>query len=236
MNTICKRSLVLFLALIMALGMLPAVFTASAATAPKEGMKFSTEAYYELEDKLSLPGSFTMETTLWIPCDDKDTNRPGIVLGNYSDDESQGGSKNTYGLEMYTFGNVRLYNQAGAGVVFEKVDIREYTGTTSSPKFVDIAVTVDTDAHTATLYVNGVAMETIANSKIKAGVYNAAEKTLCVGGDRRIGNTRAFTGAIKDITVYGDIRTAEEIAAASAEGYALLAETTARFFKTNGII
>ena len=195
MKTICKRSLVLFLVLIMALGMLPSVFTASAATAPKEGMTFSSEAFYQLTNKLNVPNSITFETTLWIPCDAKDTDRNGVVIGNYSDDLAYGGSANTYGLEMYTNGNVRLYTQAYS-YVFTEVDIRDYVGTSSAPKFVDIAVTADTAAHTATLYVNGVAMQTITNSRIKPALFNSAELSLCLGTDRRIGNNKYFNGKL----------------------------------------
>ena len=221
MRKLSLRTLVLLMAVLMIVTSVSVfTLTASAATAPAEGMTFVQDSYYEMTKVSGVKDAMTIEASIWIAHNASD-GRHGTVIGNYSDDSAFGGSKNTYGLEIYNNGAVRFFTQNNGNFVFNTVDVRDYTGTDKAPKYVDIAVTADTVSHTVSLYINGELKETQKDTKLSTGYFGNSTYSLCVGGDRRAGNGQYFKGQIKDVKVYADIRTAEEIAAASAEGYVL---------------
>ena len=135
----------------------------------------------------------TFEAVVNMPKDIDD--RGGVIVGNYA-----AARKNSISFEIYSQGRVRLYHKAGAKVescVFD-TDIR-------SDKMEHIAITVN--EREVTLYVNGEAVET----KTMKYLMPDAKDALKIGGDNRIGNTQYFKGTIGSITIFGDVRSAEEI-------------------------
>lgn len=135
----------------------------------------------------------TIEATIRLP--KKTTGRGGIIVGNYAADTNA-----QVNLEIYTGGRVRLFF-VNAG---KKTDCLFDTDVRSdSPKH--IAVTVS-DV-TATLYVDGLAVET----KVLNGTYPNATDRFKVGGDNRADGIPFFKGTIYSINMFGDVRTAAEI-------------------------
>lgn len=141
----------------------------------------------------------TFETTLFLPKSVAD--RGGSILGNYKQDT------HSMTFEIFSGGQPRVFlcssdSTAIMDLTFGQVDIR--TGT-----WVNLAITLDFVEGIATCYVNGVAAQqlSIPGSIIASNVYSTE---LYLGRDTRA--DRYFKGALKDLTLYSDIRTADEIA------------------------
>lgn len=143
-----------------------------------------------------LPSTFEA----WLQLDAAVTGRGGVIIGNY------GGEKQCASFEIYENGQPRLYFVQQNGMVrsyiFEGIDIR-------GEEFVHLAIVRDAKAKTLTCYVNG---EPISSLKDKLTTF-VPSYPYQLGGDMRLGNTAYFKGALKSVTLYGDARTAEEIAA-----------------------
>lgn len=62
-------------------------------------------------------------------------------------------------------------------------------------------------------YING-ALSSVSPTKITLGSADefVNDRNLCLGGDQRTLNTNAFRGTLGNVAIYGDVRTAEEIA------------------------
>ena len=124
------------------------------------------------------------------------SNRAGVVVGSYD-----GGNGNAINLEIYTDGNPRLYYKVG-GVGYSCVfntDIRSKTLT-------HIALTID--GLNAKLYVNGALAEEITLSVAVPEVV----ASFNIGNDTRPTSGQYFKGTIYGVTIFDDVRTADEIA------------------------
>ena len=231
MKRVAKRALAMLLAVMMLASMVPiTVTTASAAEiagVPNEGMTFDSDVLYQMPEIIRPAGSITLEAEVWISPDTTDNTRPGVILGNYSE---AAGTSGDYGLELHRNGFVRLYvrnadcmfdaSTALSGVSADELDIRNYVGTANDPKFVKITVVADTTAHKAILYINGKAVAEKKQNNLVDGVFAKSLTPHSVGGDIRSGNTCYFTGVVKNLGVYSDIRTEAEIKAyANATSY-----------------
>ena len=222
------KSLICILAgLALAVSLISVLAVVSFAAEPNVGMDFDDKSYfYEMTNVVKPQGSITIEAEVWIAYNTKDNTRSGVILGNYSDDyDRYGDNKGSYGLELYNNGNVRFYTRNSGNYVFTGYDIRKDMGTADAPKFAKIAVVADTVNNRVTLYVNGEQKATMTDSRIKAGAFSAFSNSLCLGGDRRIGNGQNFKGEIKNVTMYSDVRTAAEIKA-SADAATYSVDTT----------
>lgn len=138
----------------------------------------------------------TFEATIQVP--KSMVGRAGVIVGNY--DGSMG---NLINLEIYYNGRVRLFYQLSGGQKASYLfgqDIR-------SDEAVHIAVTVGEQE--ATLYINGMATETVALTM----PYPAATKDFMIGGDHRLANEQYFKGKIYGVSLFADERTADEIQA-----------------------
>ena len=95
-------------------------------------------------------------------------------------------------------------------------DIRKYTGTTAAPEYVKVTITADTVTGNASLYYNGEHIMTIEGSSALKGrnlTPSSKHPYHVIGGDYRDNNSGYFSGRIKNMAMYSDIRTAEEIKA-----------------------
>ncbi len=158
------------------------------------GITFSEDTSRSVDNLASTPR--TIEATVQL--NKSYTERGGVIVGNYD-----GLFHGLMNLEIYYDGLVRLYYSTDEGVrqdcVFDS-DIR-------SNKAVHIAVTID--GLTATLYLDGEAVET-KELTVEPGTATDGYK---VGGDNRTGNTQYFKGTICNVALFGDVRTPEEIRA-----------------------
>ena len=186
-----------------------------------------------MEDRLSkVPLSF--EATVKLP--EALDGRGGVIIGSWMD-------AGYYDYDLgYVNGAPRLYwhqerrNQPNGGVqsvVFSGVDLRQ-------GEWIHLAVTFDPEKDTVSCYINGVLVSTVEDCEFEPVV---PAQALKIGGDYRgTGgqvydegyNDQYFRGEIANISVWSDVRTAEQIqadvqalqadaAAVPAEGETLLA-------------
>ncbi len=208
--------------------------------AEMDGVAFDgPEDQLAMEERLSeVPLSF--EATIRLPKNLE--GRGGVVIGNFMDAGYYDYDLGYVSLEVYKNGAPRLYwkqdrrNQPGGGVqsvVFSGVDLRQ-------GEWIHLAVTFDPEADSVSCYINGVLVSTVENCAFTPVV---PAQALKIGGDYRgTGgqvydegyNDQYFKGEIANVSVWSDMRTAEQIqadvqalqndaAAVPAEGKTLLA-------------
>ena len=163
----------------------------------KGGMSFTAEIY-KLVKKIEQPIN-TVEATVYFPKSYIASQRGGVIIGNY------GNSSANVNFEIYSNGSPRLYITDKAGTVynfvFDKVNV--YNG-----EWTHIAI-VRENSSTVKCYVNGSLAQTISKS-------SPAPTTTdfhILGGDLRSGNEQYFKGRIRNVAIYSDARTADEIKA-----------------------
>lgn len=122
--------------------------------------------------------------------------RAGVIVGSYT-----GSTQNPVNLEVYNGGKLRIYYKSGGSTISHNfnVDVRS-----DSP--VHVAVTID--GTTAYAYLNGVLADTATLSKAMPA--NATD--FVIGGDHRADNAQYFRGTVYGVSLFADVRTAEEIA------------------------
>ncbi len=155
------------------------------------GAKFDKNSKFTVGNLSATP--YTIEATIQVP--ETISGRAGVIVGNYN-----GGSGKQLNLEIVENGKVKLFFNTGSkkvGCIFSK-DIR-------SGEAVNIAVTIN--GNKATLYVNGVAVQT----KTLSATYSGITKNFVIGGDNRKGNGRYFKGTIYSVNLFSDVRSAQEI-------------------------
>ena len=123
------------------------------------------------------------------------SERAGVLVGNYDNTTAE-----QINVEIYTNGKPRLYYKTNyrAYTYLFTTDVRSDTGT-------HLAITID--GLTATLYLNGVAKETVT---LGAEFANACSNYK-VGSDNRTNNPPYFKGTINSVAIFDDARTPEEI-------------------------
>lgn len=164
------------------------------ATRIVSGRTFTEDSAVAVEQPLTTTPK-TIEA--WFNLPKSILSRGGIIFGNY--DKT---SQNPINLEVYYNGQVRLfYINDGVKVdqVF-KTDVRSADRT-------HIVVTID--GVLATLYVDGVAKEA---AWLAAEMPQDSLTDYKIGGDNRANYKEPFRGALYGVSVYGDLRTVDEIA------------------------
>ncbi len=138
----------------------------------------------------------TYEAVINVPEDIE--GRAGVIVGNYKLNRTK-----VLSFEVFDGGRVRLYGKTG--VKNQSIDCTFDTDIRSN-KPVHIAITVD--GLNATLYINGEETET----KTLQYALSDDASDLKIGGDNRSGNIQYFKGTIYSVALFGDVRSAEEIA------------------------
>ena len=196
----------------------------SAAVAPADGVSFSKGALTTMDSNITVSDNMTIETEFWMS-HSKSTYKPTsqvTLLSNFGDNGVNAG-KAAYRVDITQSGNIQFWTRSYGQYLFDKELICSYMyDEDGNSAFVKLAITLDVDDYTEngttyygklTLYINGEAKQTLGATKsgIKPGVFSTLEP-LCIGGDYRIGtkesdvNTRAFTGKMKNISIYSDLR------------------------------
>lgn len=200
-----KKSISLVLAVIMVISMIPfSLFTAAADGA---GMTFNVNDIYSSAKFLEAAPN-TFEFTVKLP--KGYSERPGVIFSNYE------GPEKTYDraicLQLQANGTVQLYYEtkgnSNVKYVFKKLDI--CTG-----DWVHIAVVRDEAAGKVRCYLNGTLAEEITTTVAPYGYLTSKDalKPMCIGGDYRSNNRYYFRCELKELVVYSDVRTADEIKA-----------------------
>ena len=159
------------------------------------GMKPSTEELFKLDNALATDAR-TYEMSFVLPTSTPDALRGGVLFSNYD-----GGAGDQISIEIYTNGQARFWYKKGgvSSYALFAADVR-------SDSLTHLAFTVD--GSDISLYINGVYSETITMQLALPSVTD----NFCIGGDYRYENAQYFKGTIYSVNVFGDVRTAEEIA------------------------
>lgn len=158
---------------------------------PTKGSIFTKDNAKAIPKYINTPHTF--DAVIKLPLDIE--GRGGVIAGNYSR-----GEKNVASFEVYENGKARLYYSNKSVVescVFD-TDVR-------SDKPVRVTVTVEET--TATLYINGEAVET----KTLTVPYPQTIEDLKIGGDNRSGNGQYFKGTIYATAIYEEVLRNEDI-------------------------
>ncbi|MBQ8254522.1 MAG: metallophosphoesterase, partial [Clostridia bacterium] len=164
------------------------------------GIAFGSTNRYETSKNLptvpqTLSATFTLSSTY------AKTSRAGAIIGDYLNHSTSG-----YVLEIYTNGNPRLYwrtNGVEVNLVFTKVNV--ITG-----EELNLTIVRDIANKTAYCYVDGVLKETKTWTN---DIVELRERPSAIGSDKRLENRQMFKGALKNVTLYSDVRTADEVKA-----------------------
>lgn len=178
---------------LVALTMLVPLSGVTVAVADTEGRTFISGEVLQLPKAIdSIPQTYEA----WIKLPVSQTDRGGAILSNYCNNDFP-----SLSFEVYSNGQPRIYfrNGTSTGTYIFNTDIR------SDTNYVHLAITWSED--TLTCYVNGQLKESI--SAIRPNY--EMENPLCLGGDLRVGNPQYFKGAIKQVALFNDVRTAQEI-------------------------
>ena len=162
----------------------------------KGGMAFTADPY-KLVKSISTPIN-TFEATVYFPKNFVSTERGGVIIGNYNS------NVDCVNFEIYSDGSPRVYiHKSGTtyNFVFDKANV--CTG-----EWVHIAVVRETSSKMS-CYINGELVQSITKSA--PDVKDTDVHIL--GGDQRSGNEQYFKGRIKNVALYDDARTVDEIKA-----------------------
>ena len=227
MNTLKKNKKTL-LCLALVICTIASVFAvvsmpAGAAESADSKLMFAVDKYYAMDKAIASDNGFTFEAEVSIPYEYK-AKRSGVIIGNYDDHAASDratGTKQSKALSIElvyetSMMKVRVYTRHAGNIKFNynlNNDLFEADGTT--PKYAKIAVSVDPslDADHYVLYVNGEQKATASRveTTLVSGCFSDLEN-MWIGADPRKDNAQYFKGSIKNLAVYDDIRTADEVA------------------------
>ena len=202
-----QKSIALFLAVLMVLSV--SVLSAAAAE-DKAGMTFTAEQLFSLSKSTEKP-PMTFEAVIRLPKGHE--GRAGMILSSYSIGAAQA-SIDGISLEINNK-NLELYYEAPGGS-FVRHKFPDITvSSLATGEWVHIAVVKDENAGKVHAYINGKFVQT-SETATQPYAYVLLKKTpkpFCVGGDYRQNNTQYFVGEIREVALFSDIRTADEIRA-----------------------
>ena len=171
---------------------------------------------FDGEDDLALAKDFeaqpkTYEAMVYAP---SNVTRTGTIFGNFYSESSA-----CLNFEIHSNGYPALYivdsNGNKMNTKFEKVDAR-------TDDWVHLVITheVTADGATFNCYINGVLADTITSDLSFEQDMAAVQFThpLSLGRDSRDGNAQYFKGRIKNVALYSDVLTADEIKASYESG------------------
>lgn len=167
-----------------------------------DGLTFTSSTYAIVEKNIKNQIPLTFEATILVPEDV--TGRAGIIFGNYCSYEYK-----YLSFEIYENGQPRIAfnntNERDArSFVFNNVKVN--TG-----KAVHLAITVDSQNGAIRCYVDGELKQTVYTTLTAYDSEVFDDYLFLVGNDLRSGSEQYFKGTIGNLTLYSDVRSAEEI-------------------------
>ncbi len=179
---------------------------------PKVGKTFTADDAYQMSKPLPYAPK-TFEATIYMPDMELNGNfRGGDIVSTYNS------SGNQISFEINEYGNPKIYytgsDGADHGFTCTSVDVRTYND------WVHVTIVLDdtnADAPVLRYYINGKLVLSQATQGNRTVVpYNETllselSRAMYIGTDTRKSEKVCFKGYIKDITLYGDVRTAAEV-------------------------
>ena len=168
-----------------------------------DGLTFDAlTQYWTTEDGFSKT-PYTYSAWVYLPKTHSD--RGGVIIGNFQTDSSP-----CVSIEVHAGGVPRFYHIDFSGTVtdmkFTEADVRG--------GWTHVAFTVS-DNDVVTCYVNGEAVGERAFGEFETF---ATEINVAVGGDLRSGNAQYFKGRIREVALFENVLTADEVAALYKDG------------------
>lgn len=171
--------------------------------AAEEGyMTFEPYGIYKTEAPLdAIPATYEM----WVNVPAGRTYDSGIVIGN------------SHGSHQHSF-QIHIYENSAPMIKFinkvpnTKGSSKTYTfsnSTVGTGEWTHVAIVADAANKTIACYING----ELTESKAFTFVPQLSPEPLVLGGDNACGNEDYFKGQLRSVTLYSDVRTAEEIKA-----------------------
>ncbi len=168
----------------------------SAEDPDPKGIYFTADGLLKTKEPIK---KMPMTYEAWLKLPKGYNDRGGIIIGNYE------GSKACINFEVNTRGNPRIYYMSKNGAVSEQV----FAADVRTGDWAHLAIVNDFNNGKAYCYINGELVQTVEKT-LKGDV---PDVVYCVGGDLRSGNVQYFKGKISSVTLFSDVRTAEEIKA-----------------------
>lgn len=171
---------------------------------PQEGKSFTLGSLDAITKPLPNPPK-TVEATVYLPR--TVTGRGGVIIGNLTDTSND--ERANFNFEIYNNGQPRLYYNRASSVVFSDIDVRQYGD------WVNVALVFDdsnADLNVVKCYINGSLAGTVETATDLGAAIN--DTLYCIGADYRTSNTpenARFKGYVKDVALYADVRTDDEI-------------------------
>ncbi len=181
----------------------------SGGTDEVTGKKFAMDSYHTCKDTETMP--VTLEAWVYIP-DSLKGEAVGTLYGNYWAASKYGNA----------FINWAIAKDATPRLVWsssldgEMYDVYFNESRLPTDAWSHLSLVYDGDTGVISCYVNGVLTET--KYYYPAIDPDVLELPMILGGDNRTMNASYFKGEIGDITVYSDVRDADEISADYAKG------------------
>ena len=179
------------------------------AMAAEEGMTFTADTTYPLSKDLE-KAPLTFEAVVRIPTGY--TARAGLILSSYD-----ANGKDAITLQINSGKVLELYYElntdAFKSVRHKFTDIPVTSLATG--EWVHITVVKDEAAGKAHAYINGEFVQTADAATEPYGYFAEGVERLpiCIGGDHRKDNAQYWKAEIREIALFSDIRTADEIKA-----------------------
>ena len=177
------------------------------ADSADEGMTFDSNGIYRMVSTISaLP--MTYEATIYFPADTDPQLRGGVIFGNYYDNGNR-----CFNFEVYQHGNPRLFVADADGVKYDVIfdGVNVYTG-----EWLHLSIVRDWQNSKVHCYINGELKQTKDAAIPQKLTFS---KPVVLGSDMRDGGTMYFKGAIKNVAMYKDIRTSQELLKDSKGSY-----------------
>ncbi len=188
-----KRLIAVALSLLMLLSCLVIPSFAS-----EEGLSFDGNTVYRIKDKFEV-APMTYEAWIKVPTTVKDG---GAIFGSegFETYYTHFGVANNGSPRLKYYGS----DKAVKDLIFSDCDVR-------GDEWVHLAITFDVATQKAICYINGDAAQTLA---VSADYYkDMLTIPMALGGTQVPGNKDYFKGSLRSVTLYSDVRTAEEIKA-----------------------
>ena len=129
------------------------LFVLVSAAASNDGMSFAEDSYYDQKETIALKGDITYEAEIWFSVSAAASKAPGLIASNYTSSSTAFALT----LDVQKGGKIRIHTQHNDGsitdssgkkkgsssVTFATVIGEEYVGTDDAPKYVKVAVTVN---------------------------------------------------------------------------------------------
>ena len=168
----------------------------------KSGIKIDTYGTYVMDQHLT-GNPETVEAWLFMPENYK--NRGGTFFGNWDAKDST----YDFAFEVQTNGNPCFFYANADGT---RETFRFTSADITSGAWTHVAYVHDEANGEARCYINGVLVETMTGATAMHETVTSSAIAY-LGADRQAGLRQRYNGFIKELRVYSDVRTADEIAA-----------------------